>query len=114
MMDVEFLVQALQMKHGADHGEIRTPNTLEAIDRLAKPGIIGRRESKTLRDGYIFLGKLAGIQGIFKKTRTDMLASEDFEMLAGEFEQFAAARKLRGKYISTTKAIRKIYKGFFS
>ncbi len=114
MMDVEFLVQALQIKHGFAHREIRTPNTVEAIDRLAKSGIIGKRRSKTLRDGYIFLGRLAGLQGIFKKNDTELLRSEDFASLAGEFESFPTARKLRGKYISTTRAIRKIYEGFFN
>ncbi len=114
MVDVEFLVQAHQLRHGGKRPEIRTPNTLEAIDRLTESAIVGKREGKTLRDGYTFLGTLANLQGIFKKNAVSRIRRGDFERLAGEFEKFPTAAKLEKKYISTTRAIRKIYEGSFT
>ncbi len=114
MVDVEFLVQALQLKHGAKHTGVRKPNTIEALDSLTALKILGKRESKTLRDGYIFLGTLSNLQGIFKNRHGNSLRLYDFERLSHEFEAFSTAKKLRAEYISTTQAIRKIYKGFFN
>lgn len=114
MVDVEFLVQALQLKHGGEKSGLRTPNTVKALDRLTVEGVIGKRESKTLRDGYIFLGTLADLQGIFKKNNASRVSARDFERLSGEFERVSGGKKLRAKYVSTTRAVREIYEGFFN
>lgn len=114
MADVEFLVQALQLKHGGKHKEIRKSNTIEALDLITALGIIGKREGKTLRNGYIFLGTLGNLLGIFKKNHGNRISREDFERLAGEFDEFPTASGLEKKYLSTTRAIRKIYGGFFN
>ncbi len=114
MVDVEFLVQTLQLKHGGRHREIRKTNTVEALDRITALGIIGKKEGKTLRSGYIFLGTLANLQGIFRKNRANRISRGDFERLAREFEKFPSGAKLRKKYVSTTDGIRKIYEGFFN
>ncbi|MSR64871.1 MAG: bifunctional [glutamate--ammonia ligase]-adenylyl-L-tyrosine phosphorylase/[glutamate--ammonia-ligase] adenylyltransferase [Verrucomicrobiae bacterium] len=55
LIDVEFLVQALQMRHGAKHIEIRTPNTREAIEALGRTKLLNEDQSKVLIDGYDFL-----------------------------------------------------------
>lgn len=114
MVDVEFLVQSMQLKHGAKHLELRTPNTLEALDRLTSLGIVGTGEGKTLRNCYIFLGTLSILQGIFRKGHGNRIGPGDFERLAREFEQFPTADKLRKEYVSKTRAVRKIYERFFS
>jgi glutamate-ammonia-ligase adenylyltransferase len=52
LIDVEFLVQALQMRHGAKRVELRTPNTREAVEALGEAGLLTAAQRASLRDGY--------------------------------------------------------------
>lgn len=53
--DVEFTVQYLQMRHGLDHPEIQSANTLEGLVRLTAAGFLSVREHRTLAEGYVFM-----------------------------------------------------------
>jgi len=53
--DVEFVVQYLQLAHGAERPEIRTQNTLDALRRLAAGGLLSSDDHRVLADGYVFL-----------------------------------------------------------
>ncbi|NIM19273.1 MAG: hypothetical protein GTO51_02730 [Candidatus Latescibacteria bacterium] len=53
--DIEFIVQTLQLLHGAGHPELRAPGTLDALDRAAKQRLLKKKEAKTLADAYRFL-----------------------------------------------------------
>lgn len=114
MVDVEFLVQAMQLKHGRGRPGLRVRNTLEALDRLTAAGLIGKRRGAALREGYIFLGTVANLQGIFRHGHGSRIGPEDFEKLAGEFDPAGGAKGMRRKYLSVTRGVRKIYEGFFS
>jgi glutamate-ammonia-ligase adenylyltransferase len=57
LVDVEFAVQLLQIKHGQDL-RVRTTETAVAIDALAASGYLGAEQAELLRDGYAFLRKL--------------------------------------------------------
>ncbi|MCH2211985.1 MAG: hypothetical protein MK110_11830 [Fuerstiella sp.] len=53
--DVEFIVQSLQLIHGAVESRIASANTLEALIRLTDFGLLSAAEFQQLRDGYVFL-----------------------------------------------------------
>ncbi|MCH2200919.1 MAG: hypothetical protein MK102_03035 [Fuerstiella sp.] len=53
--DVEFIVQSLQLIHGAAEPRIASANTLEALIRLTDFGLLSATEFRQLRDGYVFL-----------------------------------------------------------
>jgi glutamate-ammonia-ligase adenylyltransferase len=53
--DVEFVVQVLQLAHGAERPGIRSPNTLDALERLAAHGLLVADQHRVLADGYVFL-----------------------------------------------------------
>jgi glutamate-ammonia-ligase adenylyltransferase len=53
--DVEFVTQFLQLAHGAQRSEIRSRNTLDALDRLSMNGFLSADDYRTLADGYVFL-----------------------------------------------------------
>lgn len=57
LVDVEFAVQLLQMRHGADP-RVRTPETPAAIESLDAAGYLYPTHAEGLRDGYAFLRKL--------------------------------------------------------
>ena len=53
--DVEFVVQALQLVHGAASRHVRSPNTLDGLVRLTDAGVLHADEYRRLTDGYVFL-----------------------------------------------------------
>ena len=53
--DVEFIVQYLQMAHGARQPELRTGRTLSALRRLHQYGLLPLEDRRTLLEGYLFL-----------------------------------------------------------
>ncbi|HEY3345697.1 MAG TPA: hypothetical protein VGJ97_12255 [Anaerolineaceae bacterium] len=53
--DIEFTVQLLQLAYGAEQPEILSPNTLDALSRLASFRRIDAEETRLLTEGYLFL-----------------------------------------------------------
>ena len=53
--EIEFFAQAFQLLYGGSRPELRTPNTLDALDRLVDGGIISAGDHGTLRGSYLFL-----------------------------------------------------------
>ncbi|MCA9184630.1 MAG: hypothetical protein KDA99_03395, partial [Planctomycetales bacterium] len=51
-VDIEFVVQMLQMRHGAEHPEIIVPNTLQAIDVLYNMHLMEQSDREALSRGY--------------------------------------------------------------
>lgn len=58
LRDIEFAVQFLQLLHGGEMKQLRTPNTLEAIACLHTAGYLSLEEQTTLSDNYRYLRKL--------------------------------------------------------
>jgi [glutamine synthetase] adenylyltransferase / [glutamine synthetase]-adenylyl-L-tyrosine phosphorylase len=84
LADVEFTVQLLQMTHGHAHPELRTPNTLKAIDGLERLGIVEARDASWLRDAYLLLNRVRNHMFLLRGLATDALPErdEDLEKLA--------------------------------
>jgi len=55
LTDIEFIVQLLQLKHGAVHPAILRPNVWDALHALEIDGLLRVDEANTLREGYSFL-----------------------------------------------------------
>jgi glutamate-ammonia-ligase adenylyltransferase len=58
LVDVEFLVQVLQLTHGARHGALRTPSTRLALARLGALGLLSPASTQGLLEAYAFLRQL--------------------------------------------------------
>jgi [glutamine synthetase] adenylyltransferase / [glutamine synthetase]-adenylyl-L-tyrosine phosphorylase len=55
LIDIEFAVQLLQIKHGKQRAELRVPNTVAALTQLQRDGIVSRPDFQVLYLGYEFL-----------------------------------------------------------
>ncbi|MBT5536631.1 hypothetical protein HOK31_26445, partial [Candidatus Poribacteria bacterium] len=55
VVDIEFLAQALQIRHGHADLELRSTNTVEAIDVLLVAGHLTTHQADRLRATYVFL-----------------------------------------------------------
>ena len=58
LVDSEYLVQAWQLEHGHQFSEVRTTNTLQAIDSLHEVGILQHTVWSSLREAYVFQRRL--------------------------------------------------------
>lgn len=58
MVDVEFVVQYLQLKHGRECVDIRSTNTIVALKAMKGTGILPQEDCDTLLAGYKFLRRL--------------------------------------------------------
>ncbi|MBI5535562.1 MAG: bifunctional [glutamate--ammonia ligase]-adenylyl-L-tyrosine phosphorylase/[glutamate--ammonia-ligase] adenylyltransferase [Deltaproteobacteria bacterium] len=75
LLDIEFAVQMLQMRHGADLS-LRVAGTLEAILRLQEAGHLPWDDALTLREGYLFLRKLEQRLHIVHATSMSLLEDQ--------------------------------------
>ncbi len=53
--DIEFILQSLQLTHGADHPSVVTTNTLEGYEKLGEKHLISERSREVLTKAYRFL-----------------------------------------------------------
>ena len=60
VVDIEFLVQALQLIYGKNSIDLQTPNTLAGLDSLALAGIMKNEMAQSLRNAYHLLRKIEG------------------------------------------------------
>jgi len=59
LVDVEFLTQALQLVHGAEHPAVRRPSTTAALAGLARVGALPTATGAALREDYRFLRRVS-------------------------------------------------------
>ena len=58
LSDVEFAVQLLQLLHGHREPDLRTPNTIQALDALGRLELLTPADHRALRDAYLFCTKV--------------------------------------------------------
>ncbi len=76
LMDIEFIVQMLQLKHAAAHPGILQPGLFEAIPALADAGLLARGDAEQLLESYRYLrGVEARLRLMNTTARHDLPAS---------------------------------------
>lgn len=86
LVDVEYLVQALQITHGHRSRALHNPNTHAAALALAAAGILSPDDHQRLQDAYIFFRRLIDalrmVRGDARDLTVPAVDSEEFEFLA--------------------------------
>lgn len=112
LVDIEYLVQGLQITHGARDKSLRTTNTLEAVDVLAGAGILTPEDRLKLREAYHFLRELIGALRIVRGNAKDLTVpaeeTEEFEFLARRLGYEENASRLKEDLARHTAAVREI------
>jgi len=114
---VEYLIQGLQINHGAANPNLRFTNTREAMIALAKFGIIPQDDFVRLRDAHRFLRRLIDALRMVRGDAKDLTIpppdSDEFafltrriryvnsveEMRDGIQRHFAAVREINSKLL---------------
>ena len=82
IVDIEFLVQILQIQHGGESPQLRSPNTLVSLGRLEEAGILIDEEAEHLRDTFIFLRSIEKVLRRQDERATTRLPSNDRNLVA--------------------------------
>ena len=116
LLDVEYLTQALQLKHGRLFPQLQTPKTMEGLRELGRNSIIKQQESKVLQKNYLFLRLIEnGLRLIYD----DSINLLDYErvkqttILQFLKHQGYSVNNLRDAVESATIEIRGIYLNYF-
>lgn len=108
--DIEFIVQALQLINGGKNKEIRSRNTLEAVQQLAKATLLSGHEQKTLTDAYMFFRTIEHRLQTMLNTQTHEIPGNTNELAAlAKRVGLATADELQKKSALHLAAVRKIF-----
>jgi glutamate-ammonia-ligase adenylyltransferase len=80
IVDIEFLVQMLQLKHARRNVRVRTPNTLAALAALAQAEALAREDADFLTRSYRFLRTVEGRLRLMNSTARDKLPDDPTEL----------------------------------
>jgi len=121
LIDVEFLVQALQLEHGRDHPSVRRSNTAEALVALSQEGLLDQRDAHILLAHYLFLRDIENRLQIMDGISTDELPTEQkaLEQLVRRLyhlsdEPAPTSEAFIEKYNRCREEIRAIYGKYFN
>ena len=117
--DIEFIVQLLQLYHGAFNQSLRSPNTLQAMSRLRAHRVITHDEHDRLREAYIFLRVVEHVLQLERDLPVRQLPREPKQWATFQWRVAFALRQpldtldLAGRYEETSAAVRRIFGQFF-
>ena len=80
VVDIEFLVQMLLLKHGREHPSIRQANTVEALAALHEAGLVDRDDFEYLTTSYQVLRSIQGRLRLMNMTALNDLPGTPHEL----------------------------------
>jgi len=115
LVDVEFLTQALQLRHGHAHPQLRTAHTLAVLNRLTALGLIEEDQNAVLRRNYIFLRRIESTLRRVENTSVSKIPTDDREQqrLAKRLGFATAADFLKTYHLAARKT-RELYERILS
>ena len=75
IVDIEFVVQMLQLRHGQQVEALKAPNTLKALDALRAHGLLSPPEADILKESYLFMRRVENRLRILSDQAIDALPS---------------------------------------
>jgi len=113
--EIEFVVQALQLLHGARHAFLQETSTLKALPVLADLELLPHREARTLEDAYRFLRRVEHRLQIEAEQQTHTVPenSEALLRLAGSLG-FSSTAEFNDALHGHTQKVRAIFRRVIS
>ncbi len=114
--EIEFVVQSLQLLHGAHHPFLQQPSTLKALDTLSSTGVEGltHEDTLTLRAAYRFLRTAEHRIQIEAERQTHTLPADEDAMrrLASSLD-YESVGAFESHLQEVREGVRKIYDAHF-
>jgi [glutamine synthetase] adenylyltransferase / [glutamine synthetase]-adenylyl-L-tyrosine phosphorylase len=79
--EIEFVAQALQIRHGRGDASLQVGNTLAALRALAERGLLSQAEHEALRRAYVFLRDVENKLQMVADAQTHSLPRAEDELL---------------------------------
>jgi glutamate-ammonia-ligase adenylyltransferase len=113
LADVEFAVQTLQLRHGHESADLRSSNTIVALDAAAEADLLDGDSAQRLRESYLLLSEIRNKLFLLRGRPTDSLPikPEELEALGialGFTDQ--PRQETEENYLRVTRRARKIAK----
>lgn len=117
IVDIEFLVQMMLLRHGHDHPSVRRRSTGEAIAALAQEGLLPADAAATLAEAYRFLRVLEARMRLERDRAVEQLGT-DPQVLAPlarrlGFDGERPGAELLERYERTRDEVRALYERYF-
>ncbi|KAF0151962.1 MAG: (Glutamate--ammonia-ligase) adenylyltransferase [Ignavibacteria bacterium] len=108
--DIEFAVQALQLLNGSKYPELRTGNSLIALNFLQSRNLLKKKEKELLAEAYIFYRRIEHFLQLMNDTQTHRIPDNP-EMINKlvVYLRLDSAEIFRIKLDSYRKSVRGIY-----
>ncbi|NBW73915.1 MAG: bifunctional [glutamine synthetase] adenylyltransferase/[glutamine synthetase]-adenylyl-L-tyrosine phosphorylase, partial [Microbacteriaceae bacterium] len=115
LRDIEFTVQLLQLVHGRDDESVRAPDTVTAINQLAKAGYIGRNEAFQFVEHYKFLRLLEHRIQLTQLRRTHLMPRDEAAQrhIARSIDPTWTAEKLLSTWNEVKTEVRALHQKIF-
>ncbi|MFC8303787.1 bifunctional [glutamine synthetase] adenylyltransferase/[glutamine synthetase]-adenylyl-L-tyrosine phosphorylase [Specibacter sp. NPDC057265] len=116
LSDVEWLVQLLQLQHAHRHRELRTTETLPALQAAAKLGLLPQEDAQLLESAWRLAGKIRNANVMWTGKNSDLLPSSrrDLEAVARWCgREPGSAAVFEEEYLSLTRRARAVFERLF-
>jgi [glutamine synthetase] adenylyltransferase / [glutamine synthetase]-adenylyl-L-tyrosine phosphorylase len=78
--DIEFIAQGIQLTHGRSRPGIRSRNTLESLERLARSGLLSAEAKETLDRSYRLFRTVEHRMQMLRNVRTHTIPSSETDL----------------------------------
>jgi [glutamine synthetase] adenylyltransferase / [glutamine synthetase]-adenylyl-L-tyrosine phosphorylase len=114
IVDVEFLVQMLQLKHGRDNPKLREPNTLAALLALYESNLLAAEDYELFDSGYRLLRTIESRLRLMNSTARDQLPQDRTELAKlAHLLHHPASDGLMDDFENATRQIRRRFERIF-
>lgn len=115
LTDVEFLVQLLQLRHGAVDPTVRTPSTVDGLDRCAAAGLLDPDDAAVLRTAYRFCERARNARYLVTGRPGDALPGGDDDARIGRMLGYThqPRSELREEFRRVTRRSRQVFERVF-
>jgi glutamate-ammonia-ligase adenylyltransferase len=117
LVDLEYLIQALQITHGKSQSELRTTNTMDALQALFRLGLFDVGLHERLSEAYAFfrnvIESLRMVRGDARDLAIPVVNSADFESLARRMGYGGNWLRLQDDLARHTQAVRDAVRSIF-
>ena len=115
IVNIEFVVQMLQLKHGRRNLRIRSPNTLAALAALGAAGILEPELCELFTRHYRFLRTIEGRLRLMNSTARDKLPEDSTELAKlAHLVRYPNGAALLADYEQATHEIRQRFEEIFA
>jgi glutamate-ammonia-ligase adenylyltransferase len=114
LVDIEFLVQMLQLRHARENPKLRTPNTLDALSELFAAGHLSADDYDFFYYSYRLLRIIEGRLRLINSTARDQLPQEPMELhKLAHLLKYQSTELLLDDYEQATRRIRQRFDAAF-